>query len=116
MWFHDPDLTLQGLLAILVGLAVGAIVSIGFHADVVETSPARCQDRVVALSVSNTCPKGTFLELESDGRGETYVVCHCEQPTKLIIQMSPSLEPPDEPMPFVLPTPKAYPPSGPIEL
>lgn len=116
MWFRDPDLMLQELFAILVGLAVGTIVSIGFHANVIETSPESCQDRAVALSTSNTCPKGTFMEFESDGRGETYVVCHCEQPTKLIIQVSPSLELPDEPMPFVPPNPQTYPPAGPIEL
>ena len=114
MWFNRVDPFYHGLIpATIFGLVLGAIVSIGFHADAIETSPLRCQDRVVALSVSNSCPKGTFLEMQSDGTGKPYVVCHCKQPLNVIIQMSPSQEEsidPDYITPEVDPAPK------PIEL
>lgn len=85
----------------IVGLVVGSIVSIGFRADANETPPVRCQDKVVALSTSNTCPSGMFIELQSVGSGDNYVVCHCKQPTNVTIQMSPSqVQPePEEPEP-----------------
>lgn len=113
VWFRRPDPFLSVTIATVFGLLVGAIVSIGSHTDAVEMSPVRCQDRVVALSVSNTCPQGTFIELESDGNGENFIVCHCEQPLRFIIQMSPSLE---QVEPFILPTPEVRPEPGPIEL
>lgn len=99
MWFRNPDLVLQNLFAILVGLVTGAILNIKFHTDVVKTSPVQCQDQVVAIFVSNTCPKGTFFK--GNGTGEVYVVCHSEQPTKFIIWVSPNVELPDESVPFV---------------
>lgn len=102
--------------ALLVGLLASTIVSIGFHADAVETSPARCQDRVVALSVSNTCPHGTFLEFESDGMGGRFIVCHCKQPIKVVIPMPPSQEQDPGDDPYILPTPEVDQAPKPIEL
>lgn len=104
------------MTALLVGLLASTIVSIGFHADAIETSPERCQDRVVALSVSNTCPKGTFLELESDGNGGRYIVCHCKQPVKIVIPMPPSQDQDEGDDPYILPTPEVDPAPKPIEL
>lgn len=111
MFFNQVDPFFHGLVpATVFGLVLGAIVSIGFPADVIETSPLRCQDRVVALSVSNTCPKGTFLEVQSDGTGKSFTVCHCKQPLNVIIQMSPSQdqlpEDPEQDAPEVDPAPK----------
>ena len=104
----------HGLLAaIAFGLTLGTIISIGSHVDTIETSPVRCQDRVVALSVSNQCPKGTFLELTSDGNGGRFIICHCEQPMHVIIQMSPSQEQLEE---KELPAPEVFPPRGSITL
>lgn len=117
MWFNRPHPFHQGLLGpTLVGLLASAIVSIGFHADAIETSPARCQDRVVALSVSNTCPTGTFIEVGSDGNGGRYIVCHCKQPINVIIQMSPSQQQDLGDDPDILPAPEVDPAPKPIEL
>ena len=110
MFFNQGDPFFHWLVpATVFGLVLGAIVSIGFPADAIETSPLRCQDRVVALSVSNSCPKGTFLELQSDGAGRPFVVCHCKQPLNVIIQMSPSQDlfpEPEQDAPEVDPAPK----------
>lgn len=107
------------LASMLGGLVLGAIVSIGFHDDAVETSPARCQDRVVALTSSNRCPHGTFLEVQSDGNGQDFIVCHCEQPIKFEIQLSPPSQQQEEPQgidPYILPNPEVAPSQGLIEL
>jgi len=105
MWFRPFHPFYGGLLsATIVGLVVGAIVSIGFRADVIETPSAHCQEWVGALSVSNTCPKGMFIELQSDDEGGHYIVCHCKQPINVTIQMSPSQvqsEPDHEPEPEI---------------
>ena len=121
MWFHLRHPFYHGIvLATVVGLGLGAIVSSGFHVDAVETSPERCQDRVVALSASSKCPHGTYLELQSDGVGKRYVVCHCSQPANVTvtIQVPPSQEQ-DDPgpeVPFDLQVPKVDPPRKPIQL
>ena len=114
MWLDKVHPFFHGLVpAVAFGLVLGAIVSIGFYADADETTPERCQDRVVALSVSNKCPKGTFLEFQSDGKGGRYIVCHCEQPVNVIIQMSPSQ---DESIDPDYITPEVQPAPGPITL
>lgn len=117
MWFSRPHPFFSGLVAATVfGLVLGAIVSIGFNADDVETTPARCQDRAVALSVSNKCPKGTYLEVQSDVKGRDFIVCHCEPPMQIILQVPPSqqqddgdrnwVDPDDLDAPKVDPAPK----------
>lgn len=90
VWFNKVDPFYYGLIpAIVFGLILGAIIGNRFHADAIETSPMRCQDKVIALSISNTCPKGTFLEVQDDDTEKLYIVCHCEQPINVIIQMLP---------------------------
>lgn len=117
MWFKLPHPLHQGLISsILVGLCLGAIVSIGFKDDAVETPSARCQDRVVAISAANTCPAGTFLELENDGDGNTFIVCHCKQPIRVNIQMSPSQLPDPFSDDGIMPAPEVHSPRGPITL
>lgn len=93
---------------VVIGLAVGLIVTRGSKADVVEMSPASCQDRVVTLDVSNTCPNGTYLEYASDNNGGRYIICHCEQPLPPIQVQLPNLG--DVPLPSVPEKPR------PIEL
>lgn len=101
------------LFWLTLGATLGAIVSIGFHVNAAETSPTRCQEKVIAFSTSNTCPKGAFLEFQSDSNGGRYIVCHCEQPINVIIQMSPSQ---DQLEPDELPTFETVPAPLPIEL
>ena len=65
-----------GLVAcITCCLTLGTIVSIGHYVD---AEPKQCEDRVTALSVSNTCPHGTFMELRIED-GERYIICHCDE-------------------------------------
>ncbi len=83
MWYKKSHPFTGGLVfTVVIGLATGLIVSIGSRADVIEMLPASCQDRVVSLHVSNTCPSGTYLEFVSDDdeHGGSYIICHCKQP------------------------------------
>lgn len=80
--------------AIACSLTLGSIVSIGFYADG-DAKTTRCKGRIVSLSISNTCPENTFLELVSD-KGDRWIVCHCQAPV-FTIEKPLDQEPDDEP-------------------
>lgn len=82
--FRNKIIPLYKLLAITVAsIVLGFVLSSGHNN--VQTSKT-CKDIATVITVFNSCPEGTYLEIsESSFSVKQYVICRCTKPRQPMI-------------------------------
>jgi hypothetical protein len=86
----SPYTFIRGLLiAIMIGLMLGTIFTLGLQVKSMNNPFNRCHEQVSAIpwmiahdpSKVIDCPIGTYVHVATDNDKEYFVICSCEKPS-----------------------------------